>query len=87
MRRTQGRNRGTKTHLLTLRDLDSRTRACREALGLRDGIVSDLGGEENTTCAQRELAQRASLLGAMIQDIEVKYLKGEQISPTSTAPL
>lgn len=83
----QGRNGGGKTRLLTLKDLDSRTRACKHALRLRDAIVSDLGGDANVTCAQQELAQRASVLGAMIEDQEARYLRGESVSPTEYCTL
>ena len=38
-----------------------------------------MGGEESTSCAQRELAQRASILGAMIEDAEATWLRGETV--------
>jgi hypothetical protein len=69
----------TPARLLTLDDLDRRSTACRYALALKDGFVSDLGGFDNTTVAQRELAQRASILGAMLEDTEVKWLRGDPI--------
>lgn len=81
MRVEHPRNGGGKVRLLTLQDLDSRTRACKHALGLRDGILNDLGGETETSCAQQELAQRASVLGAMLEDAEARYLRGEPVEP------
>lgn len=75
----QERNGGGKVRLLTLQDLDARTRACKHALGLRDGFLSDLGGEDNASIAQRELAQRASVLGAMLEDAEARWLRGEPV--------
>ena len=38
-----------------------------------------MGGEENTTRAQRELAQRASILGAVLEDMEIRWLRGEAV--------
>jgi len=65
--------------LMTLDDLDQRSTACRYALGLKAGFISDLGGADNTTVAQRELAQRASILGAVLEDMETKWLSGEAV--------
>jgi uncharacterized protein YjiS (DUF1127 family) len=70
-----------KARLFTLSDLDSRTRACRHALELRAGLLSDLGGESETSIAERELVQRAAVLGAMLEDLEVRYLNGEDADP------
>jgi hypothetical protein len=70
---------GRKTRLLTLSDLDSRTRACKHALALRDGFLSDLGGEDYASTGQRELAQRGAILGAMIEDQEARWLRGDGV--------
>ena len=72
-------DRGGKVRLLCLDDLDRRTRACKQALSLRDGFLSDLGGEDYASTAQRELAQRAAILGAMLEDQEARYLQGEPV--------
>jgi hypothetical protein len=64
---------------LTLDDLDRRTSASRYAVGLRDGLISDMGGDDVATNGQRELAQRAATLGAMCEDREAKWLKGEPV--------
>jgi hypothetical protein len=66
-----------KVRLLTLADLDSRTRAAKHALELRDGFLSDLGGADYASTAKRELAQRASILGAMLEDQEARWLRGD----------
>ena len=79
MQGNQKPKQGGKVRLLTLADLDSRTRACKHALGLRDGFLADLGGTDNTSIAERELAQRASILGAMLEDTEAKWLSGEPV--------
>lgn len=76
-----------KVRLLTLADLDGRTRAAQHALELRASILSDLGGQEHTSIAQRELAQRAAILGAALEDIETRWLKGNPIELKEYATL
>jgi hypothetical protein len=71
-----------KLRLLTLDALDHRTLAARFARDLLRAITSDLGGEEALTAAQRELAQRAALLGAMCGDYEARWLSGDPIPLT-----
>lgn len=78
---------GKKLRLLTLADLDSRTRAAKHALALRNGFLSDLGGEDQATVAEQELAQRASVLGAMLEDQEARWLRGEGVELTEYATL
>jgi len=40
---------GGKRSLLTLEDLDGRTRAYKQAIELKAGFLSDLGGEDHAT--------------------------------------
>lgn len=72
-------DKGGKARLLTLADLDSRTRACKQALALRDGFLSDLGGADYASTGQRELAQRGAILGAMLEDQEARYMRGDGV--------
>ena len=78
---------GGKVRLLTLQDLDARTRACKHALDLRDGILSNLGGQDRTSVAQRELAQRSAILGSMLEDVEARWLRGEPAELTDYCTL
>jgi hypothetical protein len=78
---------GTKSRYLTLSDLDSRTKAARRALTLRAGFLVDLGGSDNSSTAQTELAQRGAVLGAMLEDREAKYLSGDGINLTEYCTL
>lgn len=66
--------------LKTLDDLDGRTRAAKLAHRLVTDLESDLGGDLST--AQRELVKRAALLGAIVEDYEVRWLehKGADLS-------
>lgn len=70
---------GDKVRLLTLADLDGRTAAAKRARGLVEAVAADLGGELHLTAAQRELVTRAAVLGAVLQDSEVRMLAGEDV--------
>jgi hypothetical protein len=67
--------------LRTLDDLDARTSAYRRARELINGIEADLGGADQLTTAQRQLAQRASVYGALIESCEVEWLEGRIVDP------
>src|SRR5262245_14491356 len=64
--------------LATYGQLDRRTSAYREARRLVGALVSDLGGEAELTAGERELVQRAAMLGALLVDQEAQYLRGER---------
>jgi hypothetical protein len=80
---TSGANTPAKgeARLLTLADVDRRTRGYQRAVEIRAGIMADLGGEDRLSVAERELAQRAAVLGPMIEDAEVRWLKGQANDP------
>lgn len=79
-RRAEARPKGgAKARLRTLDDLDRRTKAGQAALKLRDDMAADLGGWDRLSAMQRELVSNAALLGAMIEDAGVTYLKGEPV--------
>ncbi|MEO5772564.1 MAG: hypothetical protein ABIQ32_00415 [Sphingomicrobium sp.] len=65
---------------LTLADIDRRTRAYQAAERLLGELINDLGGERHASAAQRELAQRAAVMGALIEDCEARWLRGEPIT-------
>jgi hypothetical protein len=70
-----------KVRLLTLSDLDRRTSAARRARDLISSINEDLGGEDRLATGERQIAQRAALLGTLAEDIEARWLRGEPIDP------
>ena len=49
-----------------------RTRAYKQAIELKAGFLPDFGGADHATVAQRELAQRGAVLGAMLEGQEAK---------------
>ena len=72
--RSQERSR--RPRLLSLNDLDGRTNAAKSARALIADLESDLGGSDQLSAAERELVRRSALAGAMLQDMEVKWLSG-----------
>jgi hypothetical protein len=67
--------------LRTFDDLDARTSAYRRARELISGIETDLGGADQLTTGQRQLAQRASVYGALIESYEVQWLESRIVDP------
>jgi hypothetical protein len=65
--------------LLTLGHLDGRTAAARRARELIEAIQTDLGGGDRLSEGERQLVQRAAVLGAYIESCEVKWLGGEVV--------
>jgi hypothetical protein len=78
-----GQNGNGKVRLLTLDHLDRRTGAYKKASDLIGSIESDLGGSEVLSIGERQLAQRAGVLGALLEDMETRWLGGEPIDPGS----
>jgi hypothetical protein len=72
----------SKLRLLTLADLDKRTSAAKRAHELIAAICSDLGGLDRLATGERQLTQRAALLGTMAEDIEARWLLGQAVDPT-----
>jgi hypothetical protein len=67
--------------LRTLDDLDARTSGYRRARELISGIEADLGGADQLTTGQHQLAQRASMYGALIESYEVQWLESRVVDP------
>jgi hypothetical protein len=60
----------------TLGHLDGRTLAAKRAKELIEAIAADLGGGDRLSEGERQLVQRAAVLGAYIESCEVKWLSG-----------
>jgi hypothetical protein len=76
-----------KTRLLTLEDLDGRTRAAQHVKETRAEVCSDLGGEDRLSALERAAVDHVSLLDAMIKDVAARWLMGESIEVASIATL
>jgi hypothetical protein len=72
-----------KQKLMTLAHLDGRTNAAKRAKQLVDDIAEDMGG--GLTVSQRQLAQHAAILGAMLESMAANWLLGEKIDMANYA--
>ncbi len=71
-----------KARLLTLADLDRRTRAYQATERLLGELLADMGGAEFVSAGRRKTAQRAAVHGAMIDDMEARWMLGEPVDVT-----
>lgn len=79
--------RGGKVRLLTLDDLDGRTRAAQQVRDTRAEVIADLGGEDHLSTLEHAAVNNAALTVAMVHDAGVRWLQGESIDPGSVATL
>ena len=68
-----------KPRLLSLSHLDQRTAAAGRARVLIDELENDLGGHDRLSAAERQLVQRAAVLGAVCADLEARWVSGQAI--------
>jgi hypothetical protein len=85
--RSKGRRSKGKAQLRVLGDLDQRTKSFRKVCDLISAIEGDLGGADRLSTGERQLVQRAALLGALAEDMEVRWLAGEEIDGAAYATL
>jgi len=76
-----------KVRLLTMADLDKRTTAAKRARDLIKKVTGDLGGQDQLATGECQIVQRAVLLGVMAEDIETRWLAGEDADPTVLATI
>ncbi|GEC15266.1 hypothetical protein [Nitrobacter winogradskyi] len=76
-----------KVRLLTLEDLDGRTRAAQQVRETRAAVMEDLGGEDRLSTLERLAADNVALVAAMIADTGARWLQGEQLDPSAIATL
>src|SRR5207248_2665882 len=79
------RTRKGKVRLRSLDELDGRTASAVKARDLVRGIEGDLGAD--LSHATRQLAQRAGILAAILEDYECKWISGQQIEMTEYGSL
>lgn len=73
--RERRRRSGLKNPLPTVASLDKRRRSTQVVLQLRDEMLRDLGGEQAVSASQRQLVDRAAVLGAALEGSEVTFLR------------
>ena len=78
---------GGKTRLLSLDDLDRRTRAFQNAKEMRHAIISDLGGTEQLSTLELIQAENAAVDAAVLRDLQVRWLRGEEVEASVLATI
>jgi hypothetical protein len=68
-----------KVRLLTFDALDQRTAGYQYAQDTRDAIFGDLGGADQLSTLERLQVENASLSAAILRDMQVRWLKGENV--------
>ena len=76
-----------RVRLLSLEDLDRRTRAYQRIMETRAKVVSDLGGEDQLSTFERIAADNVAMLDAMLKDVSARWLHGEAIDAADIATL
>jgi hypothetical protein len=71
--------RAGKARLTTLDCLDQRTAAAQAARRLIATLTTDMGGEGRLSEGERQLVQRAALLGAIVADFEARWVAGQRV--------
>lgn len=77
LRTTNVTGSSSRVRLMSVADLDGRTRSAQRARDLRSQICSDLGGEETLSALKLQLAESVAILSAVIEDAQARYLSGQ----------
>src|SRR5215831_17166012 len=73
------RTRQGKARLVSIDALDQRTAAAQAARRLIANLFSSMGGESRLSEGERQLCQRAALVGAIVADFEARWVAGEPV--------
>lgn len=79
--------KGGKVRLLSLDDIDGRTRAAQHVKNTRQDVIADLGGEEQLSTLERAAVDHVALLDAMAKDVGARWLQGEAVDPSAVPTL
>jgi hypothetical protein len=64
---------------VTFENMDRRCGAFRETKRLIDALEADLGGADQLSTGERQLVQHGGVLGAILTDLEARWIAGEPI--------
>jgi hypothetical protein len=76
-----------KGRLLSLANIDGRTRAAQSLNAKISAIETDLGGADRLAARERQMVRRAALAGVMAEDLGARWLLGEPVDPALYATL
>ena len=79
--------RHSKVRLVSMAQIDRRTKAAQIALETKDAIIADLGGVERLSTLERLMAENAAVSAAILRDAHVRWLRGEPVPVSEIATL
>lgn len=71
-----------KVRLITRDCLDRRSTAFREFVAIADGVIADLGGENNISTVQKHLVEAFAGAALNMHDLNSRLMLGEKIDVT-----
>jgi hypothetical protein len=77
----------SKVRLVTMEDLDRRTKAAQIALETKSAIMADLGGEDRLSTLERIMVENAAMSAAVLRDAHVRWIKGDPVPVSELATL
>lgn len=83
----RGRYKAHTPRLLTLDDLDKRSKAASLAYQTRDDLLAELGGVDNVSTQKKLLIDSAALVTAILNDKATAYLNGADIDTSDLSTL
>ena len=79
-RQKHGRSRVSNGTSLFMGNLDGRSAAARRLRDLLDDYLADLGGVENVSAMEQDLARAAAGLATRREQIEAALVRGEEVN-------
>jgi hypothetical protein len=79
--------RAPKARLMSLDQIDRRTKAAQMALETKQAIIADLGGEDRLSTLERIACEHAALASAVVADSYARWLRGEDIALAELATI
>ena len=70
--------RAGKVRLVSMADLDRRTKAAQTAVATKSAIMSDLGGEDRLSTLERLQCENAAMASAVLRDMQVRWLQARK---------
>jgi hypothetical protein len=77
--------RAGKVRLVSMDQIDRRTKAAQLALEAKQSIIADLGGLDQLSTLERLACEHAAMASAVTADAYARWLKGEEIALTEIA--
>jgi hypothetical protein len=77
----------SKVRLVTMADLDRRTKAAQVAEANRSAIMADLGGEDRLSTLERIMVENAAMSAAVLRDAHVRWMQGKPVPVSELATL